>query len=91
MFNENLGELMKLLAELDENAEQDGEALPSNSAERASARETLIKGLSATDNPDEVLEGGHAAMAEFSMMMRQWEAMVEDYERRGGDEDGDAG
>jgi hypothetical protein len=34
----------------------------------------------------EVLTGSDAAMTEFAMMMKQWEALAEDYERREAEE-----
>lgn len=83
MFDGELGEVMKLLeqkcdaaAELGDQAEE--ETMPS--------KEELMRELMEGEK-DEVLGGKQAAMAEFSMMMRQWEALVEDYERREAEEE----
>lgn len=82
LFDENLQEVMKLLEQKAGAAEEmeagtDGYDIPS--------KEAVMRDLEEGDK-DEVLVGEQAAMAEFSMMMRQWEALVEDYERREAEE-----
>lgn len=81
MFDDNLQEVMKLLEEkVDDTSIQEApeeEAMPS--------KEDLLRELMEGDK-DEVLSGEQAAMAEYSIMMRQWEALAADYERREAEE-----
>lgn len=86
LFDENLQEVMKLLEQKAGAAEQleagaDDDEMPS--------KEAVMRKLTEGDK-DEVLVGEQAAMAEFSMMMRQWESLVEDYERREAEERAEA-
>ena len=78
MFDDKLQEVMKLLEQAEELPQEEGtEQLPS--------KEELLRELMEGDK-EEVLAGEQAAMAEFSMMMRQWDALVADYERREAEE-----
>lgn len=81
MFDDKLQEVMKLLEE------KAVEAPMTEETEEAPLRskEDLMRELMEGDK-DEVLTGEQAAMAEFSMMMRQWEALAADYERREAEE-----
>lgn len=81
MFDDKLQEVMKLLEQKADLAAELGE----QPVEEASSKEELMRELLEEDK-DQVLVGEQAAMAEFSMMMRQWEALVADYERREAEE-----
>lgn len=80
MFDDKLQEVMKLLEQVEEQAPE-GE----QPEEKLSSKEEMLRELMEGDK-DEVLAGEQAAMAEFSMMMRQWDALVADYERREAEE-----
>lgn len=86
MYDGELKEVLKLLEQQD--AQADGPAQEEGQAAMPS-KEELIKELMEGDK-DEVLSGEQAAMVEFSMMMKQWEALVEDYERREAEEAAEA-
>lgn len=81
MFDDKLQEVMKLLEQKADLAAELGE----QPQEEASSKEELMRELLEEDK-DEVLVGEQAAMAEFSMMMQQWDALVADYERREAEE-----
>ncbi len=81
MFDVKLQEVMKLL----EGKADAAAALGEEEMEPLRSKEEILSELMEKDK-DEVLHGEQAAMAEFSMMMRQWEALVEDYERREAEE-----
>lgn len=81
MFDDKLQEVMKLL----EDKAGSAAALGEDELEPLKSKEEILSELMEKDK-DEVLTGEQAAMAEFSMMMRQWEALVEDYERREAEE-----
>lgn len=78
MYDNKIKEVMKLLEEQEESSEAAEEAKAEQS--RDELLEELIKN-------DEAFMAGNAAMAEFSIMMKQWEALVEDYERREAEEE----
>lgn len=78
MFDDKLQEVMKLLEQAEELPEEVGE-------EQLPSKEDILHELMERDK-DEVLAGEQAAMAEYSLMMRQWEALVADYERREAEE-----
>ncbi len=78
MMDKELQEVLKLLEQKTAQADSlqgEAEELPLRS------KEELLSELMANDNPDEVLTGEQAAMYEFSMMMKQFEAMAQEYER----------
>ena len=75
MFDDKIKELMRLLEESDAqtgNAPSEELPLPS--------KEEIMKELMAEDE-NEVLTGNQAAVLEFQMMMKQFEAMAAEYER----------
>ncbi len=78
MYDDKLKEVFKLLEESAEESEQEQE-----NAEETT--ENLLKELEGLNNNP--LQGEEAAMAEFSIMMKQWEALVEDYERQEAEEE----
>lgn len=81
MYDDNVSEIMKLM---DEHPEL---FVDENSPEAASlpSKEDLLAEL-VQGSQSEVLIGQEAAMAEYSMMMTQWDALVADYERREAEE-----
>jgi len=81
MFDDKLQEVMKLLEAKANSTDlmEDPEEAPLPS------KEDVMRQLIESDK-DEVLTGEQAAMVEFSMMMRQWEALAADYERREAEE-----
>lgn len=81
MYDDKLAEVMKLLEQAEEEAPEEGE----QPQEKLPSKEAMLRELMEGDK-DEVLVGKQAAMAEFSMMMRQWDALVADYERREAEE-----
>lgn len=76
MFDDKLQEVMKLL---DEQGVEEVQNEPMRS------KEELIQELMDQDT-EEALTKNQAAYMEYSMMMKQWEALVEDYERREAEE-----
>ena len=77
MFDDKIQELMKLIDEkgIVEVPPEEG----------GLTKEELMQELRGGTN-DEVLVGNQASMAEFSIMMSQWDALVADYERRDAEE-----
>ena len=79
MHDDKIKEVMKLLEEQGDSSEAVEEE-----AKVEQSREELLEELIKND---EAFIAGNAAMAEFSIMMKQWEALVEDYERREAEEE----
>jgi hypothetical protein len=80
MFDDKLQEVMNLLEERGEEA-PDAEEIPT-----MKTKEEVIKELLDADE-EEVLDKNQTAIVEYSMMMKQWEALMEDYERREAEEE----
>lgn len=82
MFDDKLQDIMKLLDEQGAEAFETEEAQP----ELVQSKDELIKELLDQDT-EEVLDQNQAAFVEYSMMMKQWEALMEDYERQEAEEE----
>lgn len=79
MFDDKLQEVMKLLEE--QGAEvPETEEIPAFKSKEEVIRELL------EDDKEETLTKDQTAFIEYSMMMKQWEALMEDYERREAEE-----
>lgn len=82
MFDDKLQELMDLL---DEQGDNTAEEPVAEEPVKLKSKDEMISELMAEEK-DEVLAGDQAAMYEYSMMMKQWEALMEDYERQEAEE-----
>ena len=82
MFGSELQDVMKLLDE-QETASPEVESDPSEGT--VPSKEELLKELMQGEYID-AIASENPAMFEFSMMMKQWEALVEDFERRDAEE-----
>lgn len=79
MFDDKLQEVMKLL-------EEQGEEMQEAQDEPMKSKEELLQELMNQDNED-TLAKNHAAFVEYSMMMKQFEALMEEYERQEAEEE----
>jgi len=82
MFGKELQDVMKLL---DEQETASPEVESDSSEGTVPRKEELLKELMQGEDID-AIASENPAMFEFSMMMKQWEALVEDYERREAEE-----
>jgi len=82
MFDEKIQEVMSLL-------EDQGEETPEmdelQSELGTKSKEEMLNEL--VEDTNEVLTGNLAAYQEYSIMMKQWEALMEDYEQREAEEE----
>ncbi len=85
MHDPKLQELFQLLEEQEKKGPVEG----AEEFKVPGSKEELLKELLESDK-DEVLVGEQAAMAEYAIMMRQWDALVADYERREAEEKAEA-